>query len=355
MDRRVVAGIVGVVLAGQVQPGHAQVGPAPSEMPPVGLSPIPSLGDTINGSSRFPGTASPSRSALPADPRNTGPAAAIPSAPIPPAPVSLMPEPPIGQSLQSGYRIRPFSRFRWATAPPTVQPGRPPPDRPGPGPGSDPLSPHPVGGGDRFRAGPKANVPLCRNVPRRDDRRPRIPTAGRPRSPIRGPRRPDRSPTRPNRPSSAAPRRWRPSNPDRPGPAPRRRPTPAIAGDRRPRPRPPRPDARPPTRDALPPRARRPRRSVRPPRPRLDPEPSDPAARILTAPPAPGPAPGRHVDRDDPAWTRGERVVGDRDLKLKSDPPRELPFATLRAAAVGDEVITIEELERGRRASGCRR
>ena len=60
MDRRVVAGIVGVVLAGSAQASQAQVGPDPSGMPPVGLSPVPSLGDTINGSSRFPGTPTPS-------------------------------------------------------------------------------------------------------------------------------------------------------------------------------------------------------------------------------------------------------------------------------------------------------
>ena len=334
MDRRVVAGIVGMALAGAAQAGQAQVGPDPSGLPPVGLSPIPSLGDTINGSSRFPGTSTPSRSALPTDPRDSGPEAAVPASPIPPAPFSLTPEPPLHQAIRSGYRPGPFSSLFRGNRPRASQP--------------QPTTARPVAAPTRLSATrsaaasamtPRPDPSAIRRCPRSSPTPPPVLTQGRP------------APFADQRPEAA--RRVRPDHPDQHPPAgpdgggtTLLRP-PSILDPEEPelssrgatgtRPGAETPTASkatdlpmPPLGQAPPPIAPEPPKEADP-SPLIPPPELPPSTAAPVLPPASDPAVRRVVDE----------ITA---IKLLPDPPKQLPFATLRAAAVGDEVITIEEL-----------
>jgi parvulin-like peptidyl-prolyl isomerase len=66
-----------------------------------------------------------------------------------------------------------------------------------------------------------------------------------------------------------------------------------------------------------------------------------PPPELTPAPVAPAPAPAAPPASDPEVKRVVDNITA---IKLLPDPPKELPFATLRAAAVGDEVITIEEL-----------
>jgi hypothetical protein len=102
MDRRVVAGLVGLVLVGGAEVCSAQTGPGkdPSAQPTVGLSPLPSINDTINNTSL--GSVPPAYAKLPASPIGNGPAATIPKPPVLNAPVGMSPIEPIHQSINRG-------------------------------------------------------------------------------------------------------------------------------------------------------------------------------------------------------------------------------------------------------------
>ena len=105
MDRRVVVGLVGLVLVGRAEVCPAQVGgPSrdPSAQPSVGLVPIPSIGDSINNTSVIPTTVPMASSTVPTSPVGIGPDAVIPTAPIPSNPVSLSPMDPIHSSVSRG-------------------------------------------------------------------------------------------------------------------------------------------------------------------------------------------------------------------------------------------------------------
>ncbi|WP_435007483.1 peptidyl-prolyl cis-trans isomerase [Tundrisphaera lichenicola] len=339
MDRRVVAGIVGMVLAAQTQASQAQVGPDPSGLPPVGLSTIPPLDETINGGvgiSRFP------RSSVPTDPRESGPAAVVPPAPVLPEPVSLTSEPPLEQSLRSGYRrsglssmIRGHFPFSGRPGPSSRRPAAP--------------APAPV----RYSATRAASA-----TPPRPQIDPTVVPSTLPEMPpIEDPV--DREPSRPmGRPApfaGQAPATARlQADPavstvsGCPAPLSEERPRvarPQVPGPASPRPRP----AQAPSEVTLP----------APPPLDLSPTPDLSTPPDLGAPPpamAPGPVPvvepiaplpmpgmeSASIPMADPEI---RRVNGDPTaLRMTPERPKELPFATLRAAAVGDEIITIQEL-----------
>jgi len=289
MDRRIVAGIVGIILAGWAQASPAQTGPDPSGLPPVGLTPLRSITDSINNTTVDPRRVEIPSQAVPTNPTASGPPAAIPLAPTAPGPVSLTPEPPLNHSLRSGYPAgRPSRLFRAnrplaglsATQAATIAP-RPvaPPARPGPTRSAAATAP--------------ATAPAPAPAPMADPST----LAGLP-----------------------------PAEAEAPAPIPAGRPAP-FAGQV---PEVPRPQSEASTSTS----AGRPA-----PMSGEQPRVARPQAPADDRPPAPDPTP--------PADPEVKRVSMDATaIKIKPTRPRprELPFATRRAAAVGDEVITFDEL-----------
>ena len=374
MDRRIVAGIVGIILAGWAQASPAQTGPDPSGLPPVGLTPLRSITDSINNTTVDPRRVEIPSQAVPTNPTASGPPAAIPLAPTAPGPVSLTPEPPLNHSLRSGYPSGRPSRLFRANRPlaglsatqaatiaprPVAPPARPGPTRsaaatapatapaPAPAPMADPST---LAGLPPAEAEAPAPIPAGRpapfagqvpEVPRPQSEASTSTSAGRP-APMSGEQPRVARPQAPadDRPPAPRPRASAPNPPSyRPVEAPAPAPPPG------PSPGPPPIEVGPGTDLSLPPPP-----TIGDPPPlgpnplgaEASPEPV-PAPEVKPAPVAPPPAP----DPTPPADPEVKRVSMDATaIKMKPTRPRprELPFATRRAAAVGDEVITFDEL-----------
>ena len=365
MDRRVVAGLVGLVLGGGAEVGSAQSLPGrdPSAQPPVGLAPIPSIGESINSSTAGPTAVPMAPSGVPTNPIGSGPRAAIPRPPVPTSPVSMGPIEPIHQSINRGSGMgRIASMFRRPTAGPSAPPGpRPmifspapvgPPSSPSALPAPPPVEPSepgPIGRPapyagrspemPRAQADPPSNSGAGRPSPLADDR----PRSARPRAEAQAD---DRGPTPRPRAEASNPPTYRPAEvtpvagpvpldpltppavpPELPPMAPVRLPPPQAVEA----PSPPPVAANPPPIGSDPLQGVEPIPAIAPQAPPLPP-PSEPAA--------PDPI------RADPEVKRtGQDPIPDESaLRLKSPRPRELPYATRRAAAVGDEIITFNEL-----------
>jgi peptidyl-prolyl cis-trans isomerase SurA len=145
MDRRIVAGLVGVLWAGLTGEVLAQSVPTrdPSAQPAVGMGPIRSLNDTINSTdiTLNPNVVPIASSRVPTSPVGSGPAAAIPSPPVLNEPVSMTPIDPLHESLSKGFGSgRIASLFRRPGARPTTPASRTTSARLLPGFGSTPAS-----------------------------------------------------------------------------------------------------------------------------------------------------------------------------------------------------------------------
>ncbi len=399
MARRVVW-LALILSAASGRPGAAMQSLAdPGAQGPVGMAPTRSL-DRLNGNPSMAGTA-PASGPAPAigatNPAASGPAATLPGSPGGDAPVSLTPMPPIQKSLDRGYRFGRLSDlFRkdrgqpaqpsqpraartdarptphaWSPDPaarrsvhpdpveaPAVAPpkgGRPAPygDRAPEGPRRQ-LEPAADPSGDPPSAGGRPN-PLAAETPRRA--RPQLvadsgPSGGRPST----------SATAEYRPQGLRPRAGVTV-----AEAAATAPTQAPSGDPAPPevvppgPPPLEPD---PARPAEPPVVIPSPEAVAIPTPSPTPEPAPEPPPIVEAPaavpaaplaeplppaeptpvpsPAPGPKPAPGPSTTDPAVTR---TASDATaIRMNGGFGKQTQFATLRAAAVGDEVITIHEL-----------
>ena len=133
MDRRIVAGLVGLALVGTAEGAKAQAPPArdPSGQPSVGLLPLRSINESINDVATIPSGVPVAPRNVPTSPVGTGPAAVIPNAPVLANPVSMTPIEPIHQSINRGASppSRISSMFRGSAARPVKAAGRttPPP------------------------------------------------------------------------------------------------------------------------------------------------------------------------------------------------------------------------------------
>jgi len=385
MDRRVAAGLVAVMLqVGSSARGQApRPAPDPSAMGPVGLAPLRSL-DTLNGIPGMAGTTPPSAAIPPGSlvrPTPSGPPAVVPSSPDGSSPVGLSPLPTISESINARDPGATFPRAgvsawfrrgrarggsptpagRMFPAPSAPTPTAAPPPRLDPatipsgfptqaGPDPEPASAAPASAAPSGRPAPYAN-----QVPQ-------------------GPRPQADAPTSADAGAESVAGRPAPLASDRP-----RGPRPRAAADSRPRPR---PLASPTT--APRPRGLRPASGpasggaepavpvvvVPPPSP-IEPVevPSPPPALELPPLAEPGPAPPVGLPPFDaaqppsaadaprppspplaepaPAADAELKKAGGDAIAIRSrlSPARDLPFATLRAAAVGDEVITLHEVE----------
>ena len=370
MDRRVVVGLVGLVLVGRAEACPAQVGgPSrdPSAQPSVGLVPIPSIGESINNTSAIPAAVPMASSAVPTSPVGSGPDAAIPTAPILPTPVSLAPMDPIQHSLTQGAgtglfssmfrkpKLRPAAtstsgpRPRVERAPkadpsviPSMWPTRPsyqpspsaasinPDGRPAPFASQSPELPRPQA---------EPNAAPGRSAPFAEER----PTSARPRASIddqtsdpRPRARPFETPAEPRGevepgPVVPPPEETTPT----PTPAPTE-PTPTTPVEL-----PPPPGleavAPAPVVDAPPPIGVDPLQGMTPATPEPTPAPIQPQPT-----PEPPPTPALEPSTVDPSVKRTSQ--DEVAVRMKTPRPRDLPYATMRAAAVGDEIITINEL-----------
>ena len=364
MDRRVVAGLAGLLLVGSASPSPAQtVGPGrdPSAQPAVGLAPLRSIGDTINDVSDASGSIPVASPAVPTSPVGSGPAAPLPRAPVLTAPVGLTPLEPIGRSIRADYRqrgvISMFRRTRPQAAPatralPTTE-ATPPPVSPAPAvssfspPATPDLPPadHPASAGrpapfagqvpDQARLqadpAPASNPGAGRPAPLADE----LPTSARPQASAE------------NRPPAARPRAQPAHDPAfRQAEVATAAVPIAIPAD------PPATSTAAPSMVELPPPpalgavdpppiGTDPLRGMAPP---VVPEPARaPAPELPASPPVPAPAPELPPPPTDPAVTR----TSDEQTAIRTKPPgkpKELNYVTLRAAAVGDEIITINEL-----------
>ena len=368
MDRRVVTGLVGIALAGVAVEARAQSTPGrdPSAQPSVGLGTIPSIEATINGGSGLPGTAPPPASALPASPVGRGPAATIPRSPVGSEPVSLTPLEPIHRSVSQGFGSgaigsifrRPGPRPRSGVTPSASSPASspapagsgpppihahahaweaaaassmPPAARPSPYAGRRPES-------ARVQAEPSSLPTFGRVAPFADAR----PASARPQAPALAPavasyRPPESAAPEPIAPTSAGPK---------PLPPPPTGPASASASAPEPLPSPPTPSESAPEPLPEPPPTSAPElpkvEAAAPPPLGVDPlqgiAPAPPPV-VVVAEPAPAPAPSPSPALSDPALRRTSQ-----DESAVRTTPRPLPYASIRAAAVGDEIITINEL-----------
>ncbi len=379
MDRRIVTGIIGLILTGIAGSAPAQSVPVrdPSGQPGVGLGPIRSLNDSINNVElpANPIDVPLASNRVPTSPVGSGPAAAIPNPPVLNEPVSLTPIDPIHQSITHGFgtgRIaglfrRPATRPIAAASttparflpsygdrpnPPTFTPLTPAPTdpidrtsfpatapapapaavaRPAPYSGTAPASPRPVGRPPTSPTGEGRPAPRAGEVPAN----PRLQSSAEPNPPVARPQldpattphfRPVELPT-----TTAPASTLEPTMPIRlPAPPPLE----AI-------PSPPPGLATPTTGAIEPPPAGLPVLEQVESSPA---SPTPPAATLATNDPAPvTDLPAAPTPRDDQV----RRTTNDESaIKLKDSPTiKEQSYITFRAAAVGNEIITINELE----------
>ncbi len=377
MDRRWIAGLVGVLIAGTAQAQGSKPAPDPGAPGAVGLAPLRSLDDSINGIAGIPGTTP--RSALAPSSSNDPAASGGPGTPVGPEPVGLGPSPALLPSVDpgspSGGPSSMFRKKRAATTAPTssarAQPARgarPRPLAPKADPAampsglpdstipdlltSPPASPRPAG-----RPAPYAGqVP---DSPRNQASPATKPEGGRP-APMAGER--PRS-ARPVAPPSAP--RFRAPPPTAPAPAPAPVLEPIPPAEAKPAP----PVVVPPPPPPIGP--------VDPLAPPAEGPAVDPAPRPLAGPIDPGPAPvgmppegpapaavavalapAPPADEPpaatptpvfppaaDPAVNRASVGADPTALRLPPPRPKATPYATLRAASVGEEVITLHEVD----------
>ena len=106
MDRRIVAGFVGLALVGPSGTASGQVRD-PNSAGMVGYTPLDPVADRINNNPARPTAGSN----VPTDPTESGPPARVPTPPVGPYPVALTPEPALAESIDEGYSNGPFGWF----------------------------------------------------------------------------------------------------------------------------------------------------------------------------------------------------------------------------------------------------
>ncbi len=349
MDRRVFAWLAGFsLLAGGPREGVAQG--------PVGMSPIRSIGESINDTTNRPGLIPVAPSAAPSSPIGVGPDGVVPRSPIEPEPVSMVPLDSINQSINRGFggissifsrypsrpdagpilrrtpRVEPAPRFDAATFPSTLN--RPPQGgRPAPFARQTPQAPRPqapaAGSGDspgRLDQGPGRPAPFAA-LPARSPR-PRPSAVVVPVDPPAAAAIPEPEPVAPLEPAQEPAPVMAPGTEPTPTPT----PLPAVA---EPVPAP-APEA-----ETAPP--------VGP-----DPAPSplggDPLGKLEPIPaaaPEPAPAPSQEPAPVPLAVDPEVKRTNFDAAAMRTEPlkPRRLSVGTIRAASVGDEIITFNELD----------
>jgi peptidyl-prolyl cis-trans isomerase SurA len=324
MNRRVVVGLVGIALVGVAGTCPGQTPPArdPSSQQAVGLAPIPSIGTSINNTTVSSPVVPMAPSGVPTSPVGVGPDAPLPRSPIPPTAVSMTPMEPIGHSISRGFGTGYFSSLF-----------RKPADRPS---ATILRTPPRVESSAKLDA---STVPSMWTYP------PRPATAkGRP-APFAGKApetaRPQADPLAPPtaRPAPYAEERSRAARPRSTAPT-----TPAYRPAERPSaaPEPVRPAPAAPTTPIEPAPASLPAFEPFAIPPPIEPKPVPPA-QVKPVPvepmPAPDPVPSSPVDPNLSRTSHDEVAIRTGPVKA-----RPLPYATMRAAAVGDEIITLNEL-----------
>ena len=358
MDRRVVAGLAGLVLVGCARLSPAQTGPGkdPSAQPSVGLAPLRSIGDTINNTTDYSGTVPMASPAVPTSPIGTGPAAVIPRPPVLTSPVSMTPLEPIDRSIRADYRQRGISSiFRkprpQAAAAPVAAPRAMPRAEAAPviAPPAVPSTPPDLLGSDQpVPAGRPA--PFANQVP--DQARLQAEPAPSP-NPAAVPGAGRLAPLADEIPRSARPRAHADDRPSTPRPQAEPANPPAFHAAEAPI------STSPTASDLPPPPTDSPTSPLElPPPPALEavsPPPigADPLRGMAVPPsippvatPEPAPAPAApSVSAPSPVDPAVNKVSQDETaVRTKEEKPKELAYVTLRAAAVGDEIITINEL-----------
>ncbi len=106
MDRRIVAGMVGLALVGSSSTASAQIRD-PNSTGTVGYSFVEPPSNRLNSTNPRAAVA-PAR--VPTDPTTSGPAARVPTPPVGPNPVGLTTQPALAESLDQGY---PTTGFGW--------------------------------------------------------------------------------------------------------------------------------------------------------------------------------------------------------------------------------------------------
>jgi hypothetical protein len=365
MDRRVVAGLAGLLLLGGAEVCSAQSLPSrdPSSQPSVGLSSLPSIGDSINNTSL--GSVPPAYAKLPTSPVGNGPVATIPRPPVVNAPVGLTPIEPIHQSINRGLGNPGISSlFRRSGARAVAPPSSPPASRPQASaapnldtrtlsaslpamPPDEPPAPIPAG----------RPAPFARQFPE-FPRTQADPAPGVNDNPGTG----RSAPFANEQPQAArlqAPAGDRASNP-RPQAEPSNPPSfrpPEVA----PVPVEPPPTSTPTAAEPLPvelPPAPAIEQPVTPPTVETPPPPvgSDPLQGLelvatvkppaaISQPTVEQAAPEPGLPDPEVKRTSQESARDETALRLKTAKPKVLPIAALRAAAVGDQIITFNELD----------
>ena len=131
MDRRMMAGLVGLALLGSAPTARGMQQKDPSAVGTVGYTPLDSIGDRVNGTASAPGS-------VPTDPTASGPAARVPTPPVGPNPVELTPQPALDEAVEQGYPTGGFGFFRRNSRAAAAARAKARP--PGPAPKADPAT-----------------------------------------------------------------------------------------------------------------------------------------------------------------------------------------------------------------------
>jgi PPIC-type PPIASE domain len=365
MDRRVVAGLAGFLLVSgaEVCPAQSLPGRDPSAQPPVGLSPLPSIGDSINNTSL--GAVPPAYAKLPTSPIGNGPAATIPRAPVMSSPVGLSPIESIHQSINRGLgNPGTSSLFRNSGARAVVPSSSPPAIRPQatvtPNPDASSLPASlpalpPVETEPPIPAGRLA--PFAQLLPElpRPQSDPIVtakdsPGTGRP-APFADGQPQIARPQAPSGDQASNPRpRAEPSNPPSfrppdvvpiPAEVPQASTPPDLTGP---------PPVELPTPPPIEP-AKIPTAAATPPPMGSDPLQGMELVATVKPPPAISEPPAERTEPEpgssdsEVKQTSQDSTEGEDALRMKTSKPKVLQFAAIRAAAVGDQIITFNELD----------